>query len=56
MNEKYLFKLQQDMLLKNFAPNTCQDYYRFVKKFLEFTGKDAMCLLPMQIFVNLSFL
>lgn len=42
MNEKYLLKLRQDMLLKNFTPNTCDDYYRFVKRFLDFTDKDAM--------------
>lgn len=44
MNEKYLLKLQQDMRLKNFAQNTCEDYYRFVKRFLDFTGKDAMAI------------
>jgi len=44
MNEKYLLKLQQDMLLKNFTPNTCEDYYRFVKRFLDFTNKDAMSI------------
>lgn len=44
MNEKYLLKLQQDMLLKNFTPHTCEDYYRFVKKFLAFTNKDAMSI------------
>lgn len=44
MNEKYLLKLQQDMLLKNFTPHTCEDYYRFVKKFLAFTSKDAMSI------------
>ena len=27
MNEKYLFKLLQDMQLKNFTSNTCEDYY-----------------------------
>ena len=44
MNEKYLFKLQQDMKLKNFTQNTCDDYFRFVKRFLEFTDKDAMSI------------
>ena len=42
MNEKYLIRLQEDMQLKNFAKNTCQDYYRFVTRFLNFTGKEAM--------------
>ncbi len=42
MNEKYLVKLQQDMLLKNFTSSTREDYYRFVKRFLEFVNKDAM--------------
>lgn len=41
MNETYLQKLQEDLRLKNFAKNTCEDYYRFVKRFLDFTGKDA---------------
>ena len=40
MNEKYLLKLQQDMQLKNFTTNTCKDYYRFVKRFLDFTVSD----------------
>lgn len=44
MNEKYLLKLLQDMQLKNFAQNTCTDYFRFVKKFLDFTNKDAMSI------------
>lgn len=44
MNEKYLLKLQQDMQLKNFTHNTCDDYYRFVKRFLDFTNKDAMSI------------
>ena len=39
MNEKYLRKLQQDMLLKNFTPGTREDYYRYVKRFLDFTNK-----------------
>ncbi len=38
MNEKYLRKLQQDMLLKNFTPGTREDYYRYVKRFLDFTN------------------
>lgn len=41
MNEKYLRKLQQDMLLKNFTPGTHEDYYRYVKRFLDFTNKEA---------------
>ena len=32
------------MLLKNFTPNTCEDYYRFVKRFLDFANKDAMSI------------
>lgn len=44
MNEKYLLKLQQDMLLKNFTQNTCDDYYRFVKRFLEYCDKDARAI------------
>lgn len=39
MNEKYLLRLQEDLRLKNFTQNTCDDYYRFTKRFLEFTGK-----------------
>lgn len=41
MNEQYLLKLQQDMLLKNFTSSTCEDYYRFVKRFLDFSRKEA---------------
>lgn len=44
MNEKYLRKLQQDMLLKNFTPGTREDYYRYVKRFLDFTNKEAMTI------------
>lgn len=44
MNEKYLFKLQQDMKLKNFTQNTCDDYFRFVKRFLEFTDQEAISI------------
>lgn len=44
MNEKYLLRLQEDLRLKNFTQNTCRDYYRFTKRFLEFTGKDAMSI------------
>ena len=44
MNENYLVKLQEDLRLKNFTKNTCEDYYRFTKRFLEFTGKDAMSI------------
>ena len=42
MNEKYLITLQEDLRLKNFAENTQKDYYRFVIRFLDFTGKDAL--------------
>ena len=44
INEKYLLKLEQDMRLKNFAKNTCEDYYRYVTRFLDFTQKDAMTI------------
>lgn len=44
MNENYLFKLQEDLRLKNFTNNTCNDYYRFVKRFLDYTGKEAMSI------------
>lgn len=44
MNEKYLLKLQQHMQLKNFTSNTCEDYYRFVKRFLDFTNKETMSI------------
>ena len=44
MNEKYLLKLQEDLRLKNFTKNTCDDYYRFVKRFLDFTGMEAMSI------------
>lgn len=44
MNEQYLFKLTQDMKLKNFTTSTCEDYYRFVKRFLLFSDEDAMSL------------
>lgn len=44
MNEKYLVKLQQDMLLKNFTSNTCQDYCRYVNRFLDFVNKEAMSI------------
>ena len=44
MNEKYLIKMQEDMRLKNFTESTCQDYYRFVTRFLDFAAKDAMSL------------
>jgi len=42
MNEVYLQRLKEDLRLKNYAKNTCEDYYRFVVRFLDFTGKDAM--------------
>ena len=42
MNEVYLQRLKEDLRLKNYAKNTREDYYRFVVKFLDFTGKDAM--------------
>ncbi len=44
MNEIYLQKLQEDLRLKNYAKNTREDYYRFVVRFLDFTGKDAMTI------------
>lgn len=44
MNEKYLSKLNQDMALKNFTISTREDYYRYVVRFLDFTGKDAMSI------------
>ncbi|XBX06744.1 phage integrase N-terminal SAM-like domain-containing protein [Enterocloster clostridioformis] len=44
MNEKYLLRLQEDLRLKNFTQNTCNDYYRFTRRFLEFTGKEAMSI------------
>ncbi len=44
MNEMYLLKLKEDMALKNFTISTQEDYFRFVKRFLDFTGKDAMCI------------
>lgn len=43
-NEQYLFKMQQDMRLKNFTKNTCDDYYLFVRRFLEFADKEAMAI------------
>lgn len=39
MNDKYLLKLKEDMILKNFAASTCEDYYRFVKRFLTSSAK-----------------
>lgn len=42
MSGTYLRRLLEDLRLKNLAKNTCDDYYRFVKRFLEFTGKEAM--------------
>ena len=42
MNEVYLQRLKEDLRLKNYAKNTCEDYYRFVVRFLNFTGKDAV--------------
>lgn len=44
MNEKYLLRLQEDLRLKNFTQSTRDDYYRFTKRFLEFTGKEAMSI------------
>ena len=44
MNEKYLLRLQEDLRLKNFTQNTCDDYYRFTTRFLDFTGKEAMSI------------
>ena len=43
-NQAYLIKLQEDMLLKNFTKGTREDYYRFVVKFLDYTGKNAMSI------------
>ena len=40
MNEVYLQRLQEDLRLKNYAKNTREDYYRFVVRFLDFTGKE----------------
>lgn len=44
MNEMYLLKLKEDMALKNFTLSTQEDYFRFVRRFLDFIGKDAMCI------------
>ena len=44
MNEKYLLRLQKDLRLKNFTRNTSDDYYRFTKRFLDFTSKEAMAI------------
>lgn len=44
MNKKYLTKLNDDMSLKNFTLSTKQDYFRFVTRFLDFTGKEAMMI------------
>ncbi len=44
MNEKYLLKLREDLRLKNFTKNTCDDYLRFTKRFLDFTGKEALSI------------
>lgn len=44
MNDNYLLKLKEDMNLKNFTASTQEDYYRFVKRFLDFTGKEAMSI------------
>ena len=30
--------------MKNFTHNTCEDYYRFVKRFLDFTNKEVMSI------------
>ena len=43
-NEKYMLKMKQDMALKNFMQSTSEDYYRFVLRFLNFTGKEAMSI------------
>ena len=43
-NEKYLLKMKQDMSLKNFTQSTSEDYCRFVLRFLNFTGKEAMSI------------
>jgi len=44
MNDTYLLKLKEDMILKNFTASTCEDYYRFIKRFLDFIGKEAMSI------------
>lgn len=44
MNDKYMLKLKEYMILKNFTASTQEDYYRFVKRFLNFTGKEAMSI------------
>lgn len=44
MNEKYLLKSHQDMQFKNFTRSTCEDYYRFVKRFLNFTDREALSI------------
>jgi site-specific recombinase XerD len=43
-NEQYLLKMRQDMRLKNYTSNTCDDYFRYVSRFLDFTKKDAMSI------------
>lgn len=45
MNEKYLLRLQEDLRLKNFTQNTCNDYYRFTRRFLEFARKPCPSLM-----------
>ena len=49
MNEKYLLRLQEDLRLKNFTQSTRDDYYRFTKRFLEFTGKEAMSITQVKL-------
>ena len=44
INERYLLRLLEDLRLNNFTRNTCDDYYRFTKRFLKFTGKEAMSI------------
>lgn len=43
-NEKYMLNMKQDMALKNFTQSTSEDYYRFVLRFLNFTGEEAMSI------------
>lgn len=44
MNEQYLNRLKQGMELKNLTASTMEGYLHYVKRFLEFTGKDAMSI------------
>lgn len=44
MNDIYLLKLKEDMALRNFTASTHEDYFRFVKRFLDFTDREAMSI------------